>query len=591
MPTRPSLARASWLVLALSALAVPLLRGPGAAPVAGAPADGRRLRRPVALALVDGGKRLFVANRRTGSVSVIDMGKARAVAEVPVGRGLADVAATPDGRWLLAADEEGGELVVLKREGDGLRVAGRRKVPHHPVSVRVAPGGDRCFVASLWARQLSVLDLADPSTPAVLTTVDLPFAPRLLLFLPKARRLLVADSHGGQLAVVDPARGKAESVRALPAHNIRGLAASPSGESVLLAHQLLSALATTSRDDVHWGNLLTNNLRSVPAARLLDPGADPLRGGALDYLGDVGAGAADPAGLAVRPDGTAVVTLGGVGEVAVGRPGGAWRRIPVGPRPTAVVLGPDGRTAYVANTFADSVSVLDLAAGKVAGVIRLGPVAAPAASDRGEQLFYDGRLSHDGWLSCHSCHTDGHSNGLLNDNLSDGTYGTPKRVLSLLGVKDTGPWAWDGGAADLKGQIRASVETTMRGRKLTPAQAEDLEAYLKTLAPPPPPARVGRRGPDDVARGRKVFEARACARCHAPPHYSHAKAFDVGLRDEAGKKAFNPPSLRGVSQGARFLHDNRAGSLREVFGRHRHGLEGDLAPADLQALLAFLESL
>src|SRR5262249_56559808 len=97
----------------------------------------------------------------------------------------------------------------------------------------------------------------------------LPFAPRLQLYLPKARRLLVADSHGGQVAVVDPARGKAESVRALPAHNIRGLAASPSGESVLVAHQILNALATTSRDDIHWGNLLTNNLRPVPASRPL----------------------------------------------------------------------------------------------------------------------------------------------------------------------------------------------------------------------------------------------------------------------------------------------------------------------------------
>jgi YVTN family beta-propeller protein len=540
----------------------------------------------VALALADGGKLLFVANRQSGSISVIDTAKARAVAEVLVGRRLADIAATPDGRWLLAADEEGHELIVLKRRGAELRVATRQKVPRHPVSVRAAPG--RCFVASLWARQLSVLDLTDPSRPSVRATVDLPFAPRLQLYLPKARRLLVADSHGGQVAVVDPARGKAESVRALPAHNIRGLAASPSGESVLLAHQALNALATTSRDDIHWGNLLTNNLRTVPATRLLDARADPLRGGVLDYLGDVGAGAADPAGLAVRPDGTAVVTLGGVGEVAVSSPTG-WRRFRVGSRPTVVVLSPDGRTAYVANTFADSVSVLDLAAGKATGVL-LGARGTPNASERGEQLFYDGRLSHDGWLSCHSCHTDGHTNGLLNDNLSDGTYGTPKRVLSLLGVKDTGPWGWDGGSADLKGQIRASVETTMRGRKLTPAQVEDLEAYLKALPPPPPPARAGRREAE-VARGRKVFRGQGCAKCHAPPHYTHGKAFDVGLRDEAGKKLYNPPSLRGVSQGARFLHDNRAGSLREVFSRRRHGLAGDLARADLEALLAFLESL
>ena len=52
-------------------------------------------------------------------------------------------------------------------------------------------------------------------------------------------------------------------------------------------------------------------------------------------------------------------------------------------------------------------------------------------------------------MSCHSCHPDGHTNGLLNDNLGDGNFGAPKRVLSLLGVGQTGPWAWNGGVADL----------------------------------------------------------------------------------------------------------------------------------------------
>jgi YVTN family beta-propeller protein len=231
MRIRPPLAPASCLLLTLAALAAPLIRGPEAAPRAGSAAGEPGVRRPVALAIVDGGKLLFVANRRSGSVSVIDTEKARAVAEASVGRGLADLAATPDGRWLLAVDEEAHELILLGREGRKLRVAGRRKMPTRPVTVRITPEGDRCFVASSWARQLSVLDLADPSKPSVRATVDLPFAPRLQLFLPKARRLLVADSHGGQVAVVDPARGKVESLRSLPGHNIRGLATRPCGQT------------------------------------------------------------------------------------------------------------------------------------------------------------------------------------------------------------------------------------------------------------------------------------------------------------------------------------------------------------------------
>ena len=37
-------------------------------------------------------------------------------------------------------------------------------------------------------------------------------------------------------------------------------------------------------------------------------------------------------------------------------------------------------------------------------------------------------------MSCHSCHTDGHTSGRLADTLGDDTFGTPKRVLSLLGL-------------------------------------------------------------------------------------------------------------------------------------------------------------
>ena len=54
-------------------------------------------------------------------------------------------------------------------------------------------------------------------------------------------------------------------------------------------------------------------------------------------------------------------------------------------------------------------------------------------------------------------------NGRLNDNLTDGSFGTPKRVLSLLGVKDTGPWAWNGHMKDLETQVRTSLKSTMQG--------------------------------------------------------------------------------------------------------------------------------
>ncbi len=559
------------------------------------------LRRPVALVLADKGKWLLVANQRSGSISVIDTSTSRPAAEVQVGRKLADLAGTPDERHLLAVDEEANQLLLLERQGTALEPVERIAVSPEPVRVRLSRDGARWFVTSLWSRQVTLGELTSAAGAEaaarpklrVTKTISLAFAPREQLLVQDDSKLIVADSFGGQVGVVDVRSGDVESVRTLPAHNIRGLALSPGGDRLLVAHQVLHPTVPTTFDDVHWGNLLTNNIRSVSLACMLTPEADLLRGSYVHYLGEARHGAGDPAGLAVGGDGTIVVTLGGVGEISWGRDQDhSRRRLPVGQRPTAVILSPDGRRAYVANTFADSITVVDLKVGQVEAEVALGPPAQLSLSERGEVLFYDARLSHDGWFSCHSCHTDGHSNGLRNDNFGDGSVGAPKRVLSLLGVGDTGPWAWHGTRRDLEGQIRKSVETTMRGSELREQHVQALAAYLRSLAPPPSLTRLRNAVNEQaVRRGQAVFNQQACGNCHTPPQYTSAKAYQVGLTDEVGHKSFNPPALRGTSQGERFFHDNRARTLEEVFTRYRHQLQGELSSQELEDLVAFLRSL
>src|SRR5262249_16221096 len=156
--------------------------------------------------------------------------------------------------------------------------------------------GSRCFVASLWSRSLTVVDLrgGDGQKPSVVRTVALPFCPRKQLPLPDGERLAVADAFGGRLAVVNVQTGKVQSVRTVPGHNLRGLALSASGDQLLPAHQLLNGQTHTTKDEVHWGNLLTNNVRILSLAEVLAPEGDLLHGSTLLALGDIGAGAADP---------------------------------------------------------------------------------------------------------------------------------------------------------------------------------------------------------------------------------------------------------------------------------------------------------
>ena len=314
---------------------------------------------------------------------------------------------------------------------------------------------------------------------------------------------------------------------------------SPDGRTLLLTHQVLNRLAQTTFDDVHWGQLIRNHLRVLRVESLLSAQSDSalLDGGRLLDLGDVGYAAGDPGAIAFDRRGHLLMAIEGMDEVAIaaGVDQGP-RRVIVGRRPTAVAVSPDGEFAYVADSLDDTISVVATATGQRPATIALGPRPELSAADRGERLFSSARVSHDGWMSCQSCHTDGHTNGLSSDTLGDGSYGAPKRVPSLFGVAATGPWTWTGSMARLEDQVRKSIATTMHGTKPTDAQVADLTAYLRTLSPPAPRMWGTDLDGPAVARGKQVFEARKCASCHEPPEYTTPQM----VRRRAGRRGRQP---------------------------------------------------
>jgi DNA-binding beta-propeller fold protein YncE len=562
-----------------------------AAVVLTAPEDlSPRVRQPAALGLSPDGARLFVANGKSGTLSIVDARDPRVVSEHDVGQSLADVAPLADGHQWLAVDQAANALLLLEAQDGSVRVLARQPVAPDPVAVVVAGDSRSCVVASRWSCTLTFVELA-PTALTIARTLPLPFSPLKMALVRGSARLVVADAFGGKLAVVDPAQGTLESVRTLPGQNIRGLAGSPDGQTLVVAYQVLRRLAHTTFEDIHWGSLVSNDLLVLKLDALLapGPGADPLKGSRAIDLGDTGNGAGDPAAVAFAPDGHLAVALSGVDEVRIGRdPAHLAVHAGVGCRPGALAIRSDSSTLYVANTLDGTVSVIDLPTGLFRALVALGPRPEPTAAERGERLFADARLSHDGWLSCHSCHTDGHSSGASSDTLGDGGFGAPKRIPSLLGTGRTGPWGWLGGFERLEDQVRQSIASTMQGGEPSDATVADLVAYLQSLEAPTPAAV-----PDAAAaaRGREVFRARKCAECHAPPQYTSADTYDVGLADEAGHRRFNPPSLRGVGRREPLLHDGRARTLEELFSRHGHPRNSTFSPGEIADLVEFLGTL
>lgn len=257
-----------------------------------------------------------------------------------------------------------------------------------------------------------------------------------------------------------------------------------------------------------------------------------------------------------------------------------------------------GQRAICLGELDDSLTLLEIKGADATSVTTLlDPQTAQrelSPAERGERLFFSAKNSAGQQVSCHSCHTDGHTNGLLADTLGDNTHGTPKRVLTLRGTRLTDLWAWNGEMKTLQDNVHKSLRDTMHVSRIDPADVDDLVSFLHTLPPVPPLKPVPKDAADRelVEFGKRIFHRNGCIECHVPPltYTSHA-SYDVGLADEKGMKKFNPPSLRGVGRLRNLLHDNRANSLRDVFETHGHQLKEPLPEEELRALVRFLESL
>jgi YVTN family beta-propeller protein len=559
--------------------------------------DRPLLRRPIAAAWIEPGKLLAVANQRSGTVSVVDIPGRKVLDEIAVGEHLADIAVGPRGSRLFAVDEERHELIILDRDGESLRVVNRVPVSPYPVSIAISPDGSRIAVASLWSRKLTVFEPSIDLPPEAaqvrkLGEIPLPFAPRAQCFLNDGKQLVVADSFGGQLACIGIRSLQVEGNREIDGHNIRGLATSPVDQSLFMAHSHLMRDVATTRENSVDEDLMSPVLTQIS----LDvQGSNALTGEATTFrIEDRWSieGGSDPQGLVRAPTGKLALVLGGSRQLSFLGPNGqgeGGRRVRNGP---VAIAYSDAGTVVVCR-LGDSLVVVPMS-GKDIHEIVLGPNPTLSPADRGERSFYSGNISFGRWMSCHSCHTDGHTNGQLADTLGDGTYGTPKRIPTLLGTRLTDKWAWNGEVRELHEQVQKSLENTMHAPKFSPQDVLDITAFLHTL-PPPPPLQPATKIPQDMeqlARGETLFGKLGCEKCHVPPlTYTSPEVYDVGLEDEKGLKKFNPPSLRGVSEGYSFFHDGRAKSLEAVFTEHGHQLDRPLEKDELADLLRFLRSL
>ena len=570
---------------------------------------GAKYRQPTDLILDSRNEHLLVACSGTGELEVYHTQSKRKLGCIQFDSSL-DSLASLGGDWIAACSKASNQTHIIKWSKESLRRVATIQNSHSPVSLLWDSDSQNLFTACLWSRRVEAIDLADElkawskiessdSTPVESMTPDsvwdVPLAPRKMICLGKGRGLLVADSFGRELIVLDAKEGHTIVSHDFFGTSLRGLALH--GNDLVTLHAMLNEFSRTDQNEIHWGVLMANDVRLIDVDLLLKERGDRIYvGGRVNPVGVPGNGAAEPTNMAIHGStGKVAVAIGGTDMLGLGRTDSyTYKYVEVGRYPSAVAWSSDGQTVYVANQFDDSISVVDVEGATVASVIPQGAMRKFSESELGEQLFHSATLSHDRWLTCASCHVDGHTNGQLSDNFGDRSYGAPKRIPSLLGVKGTAPYTWLGHEEHLKGQIVSSVRKTMHSyRKLDDDEVDQMVAYMESLPPVISLSEArGLRADVAVARGRRIFEGRGCTDCHSGATYTSHDVYDVGLVDENSQKLFNPPSLRGVSQrGPELFHDCRADGLRGVLVDKKHRLEEKLSEEQVADLIAFLNTL
>jgi cytochrome c peroxidase len=271
----------------------------------------------------------------------------------------------------------------------------------------------------------------------------------------------------------------------------------------------------------------------------------------------------------------------------------------------------------------------------------------------GRLLYFDGRLSKDGSVSCATCHEPEH--GFAQDRPTaagvGGQLGT-RNAPTVLNRLFSAEQFWDGRAADLeeqsKGPLINPVEMSMPSHDVVVAAvrgvhgyaplfeaafgssevtidriAKAIASYERTVLTGDSPYdkyEAGDKSALDAAavRGMALFNGKAdCVTCHAGFNFTDEGYHNLGVGMDAAKPdlgryeitkadvdrgAFKTPTLRNVTETGPYMHDGSEKTLAAVVafydrgGRRNKWLSKEIKPLGLSQqdradLVAFLESL
>ncbi len=573
-------------------------------------------RGPVALVVAEDETWAVTINELSNSLSLIDLKASRVIQEIACLGHPTECARLLGNQLLVSCREDGcvKRFEVSTREGElSIRETARIDTGFEPLGIAVSNKSQCAYVGLLASGEVAEISL---QKNVLLRRIGVGHWPRYLAVSPDGSTLAVGLSGESSLAVYSLPEGKLAYDEPLSGGiNFGHMRCSADGKSVYFPWMVYRS------NPIDVGNIRRGWVLASRVARVRLDGPAYREAISLDVPR---LAVADPHGIAITPnEEKMVVTSSGTHEllcyglpelpfVAAGGPGDliderllrnreAFYRIELGGRPMGVEPSRDNRTVYIANQTSDTLQIVDLEERQIISQIELGTPATDSDSQlvhRGLELFHDAGRSLDQWYSCRSCHLDGGSNAKAMDTWNDGTALTAKTVLPLFDVVQTGPWTWHGWQQDLDESIQNSFVSTMKGEAVSQDDVRAVKAYLASLRRPTNPFRLDGHDTEKATEGEKLFhsESVGCANCHSGSLFSDGEIHDVGLGGDSDKySGYNTPSLVGVYQKVRLLHDGRSKSLRDLLTNWHTPQEvgggAVLSELQLEQLIAYLKTL
>jgi YVTN family beta-propeller protein len=595
------------------------------------------------LAITPDGTYLVAVSPDSNTLSIVDTASLSVVAELAVGTDPRSVAITPDGSTAYVANQ--GSNTLAEIDLAGRRVAKEIPVGNRPVGVTVSPNGALVAVAELGDDQVRFLQRSTLDLLCIVRVDDRPYG---VVFTPDGKELLISHLLSGNVSVLSvrpfwryipvliqawdgaasiPARANITTSALATAQRLAliptwpNVAPAPavvlngSGTRAYLPQTMANGQGlNTQFDTTVFPKVSVIGLDSwshLPAEHISLPETDQPVG--LPW--DVATAKADSELWVVNAGSNDVSVL----DISDPRLPRRIANIPVSHNPRGIVLGPEGSTAYVNNTLAGTVSVIDADTYTVTTVITVTNIPLPPLLLHGKRLFHSSarpELSKARWISCNTCHIEGELDGRtwlvpFTGELPLGARPVITRnTTSLLGMVQTYPLRWSAewdesadsefsvrfeqfGVGLIAGEMHPTLGAPNQGRS---AELDALAAFIDGL---PLPIRAHDLNPAE-RRGKVIFQAPEtdCLTCHPPPLYTDLLAHDVGTADADGEwfgPSIDTPSLRFLYDSAPYLHDGSAATLRAVLTTKNqgdsHGRTSHLAETEISDLIAFLKAL